>query len=170
MDRVTFYSADEAEEGSGGASTREKATTKLHLSRADMEAAAAPAGTSKEGEGVPSPKALGSHAVGPTANGDECPACLDSPTGDYGSPAAGTQRASFIRIGCPLAEAIGPRVGLIIQGPPACPNETRTPPAVRLPAQSALASVAEEVREAEDIRETEPRDPLAEAMLAQFRR
>ena len=46
IDRVTFYSADEAPV----APVERKARPKLHLSRADMAAAAAPTGTATDGE------------------------------------------------------------------------------------------------------------------------
>ena len=160
LERVTFYSADEAPGPAGD--TGKKPRPRLHLTRADLEASAQKPTTNAAKE------TLNGWACGPDGDTDGGATSSHGPARWNGPAAAGAQPARVYRSSCPSSTTSGRQSWSLTPVPAIAQVKLGPPPAAKAPMLRPVCAAEEEGQEAEDVEEDpSAQNPLAQAMLAQ---
>ena len=164
LERVTFYSADEAPI-TAPADQAKKGRAKLHLSRADMEVPASKLGT---GSAEPAAKPKRPSVAGLASQLETLMGVLPALTARLDGMDQRQQELSHLVSTAPLRRPLGDSLGASAKVPPMVQVKLGPPPTARPPLLRAACEAEEEAREAEDLEvDPEPQNPLAQAMLAQ---
>ena len=166
LERVTFYSADEAPGPTGD--TGKKPRPRLHLTRADLEASAQkPTTTAAE----PAAKPKRPSMAGLAAQMETLMGVLPALTARLdGMDQRQQELSQLVSTGAaaPLRRPLGDSLGASPKVPAIAQVRLGPPPAAKAPMLRPVCAAEEEAQEAEDVEEDPPaQNPLAQAMLAQ---
>ena len=164
LDRVTFYSADEAPQ----AVPAKKPRPRLHLSRADMAAQAPPLGTTAA-EPVQKPKKPS--VAGLAVQMETLMGILPGLSARIDGMDQRTQEiANLVTTGAaaPLRRPLSDGLGATAKAQPPALARLGPPPSARAPPQRPQTAAEDEALEAADLEQDPvPSDTMAQAMLAQ---